>query len=172
MANSAHAENKYCMTFLSTTVYADQKINVTFDTQGIGSAENSTVTVVAGQEIPEFATLSADGYIFRGWSTAKKGVGEYDVDADAFNRSTVIYEDTTLYAMWESAYHKIAFDPNGGTGSKEMSVYKGDSFNLPENPFTAPEGKTFDKWEAGVPGDAVAHACPCDCNCSADDPHS
>ncbi len=147
---------RYCETYLKTTVYKAVPIKATFDTQGIGSLTNNVVDLNTGESIGTFDEVpAADGYIFRGWSKAKKAEGEYDFDADAFNLSEKLYEDTTLYAMWERVYLKVTFDPNGGEGSKEMLVAKGNSINLPENMFTAPVGKTFDKWEAGVPGDTL-----------------
>ena len=155
MAASTTATTKYCETHLSTTVYKAQDLTATFDTQGIGSLSNNTVTVHMGENVEFDEKPAADGYIFRGWSKTKKAVGEYDFEADAFNLPGQIYEDTTLYAMWERVYHKVTFDPNGGEGTKEILCPKGESIKLPENPFKAPVGKEFDKWEIGNPGDTL-----------------
>ena len=42
----------------------------------------------------------------------------------------------------------VSFDGNGGSGAMESkNVKKGDEYTLPENGFTAPEGKEFIGWE-------------------------
>ncbi|MDO5037321.1 MAG: stalk domain-containing protein [Tissierellia bacterium] len=44
----------------------------------------------------------------------------------------------------------LRFDGNGGTGSMGAKVLeKGSSYTLPENGFTAPEGKVFKAWSLG-----------------------
>ena len=44
----------------------------------------------------------------------------------------------------------ISFDGNGGSGSMDKAtVKKGDEYTLPENGFTAPEGKEFAGWKVG-----------------------
>ena len=45
------------------------------------------------------------------------------------------------------AYVTISFDANGGTGSMEaVQVMPHASYRLPENVFTAPDGKRFKEW--------------------------
>lgn len=44
----------------------------------------------------------------------------------------------------------VSFDGNGGSGAMESkNVKKGDEYTLPENGFTAPEGKEFAGWKVG-----------------------
>ena len=51
----------------------------------------------------------------------------------------------------------VSFDANGGTGDMTpASVNSGDMYTLPDNEFTAPTGKEFDKWE--VEGSTYAPA--------------
>ena len=53
----------------------------------------------------------------------------------------------------------VSFDPNGGTGTMDAEdLSPGAEFELPECSFTAPEGKTFVKWDLGRPGETVAVA--------------
>ena len=50
----------------------------------------------------------------------------------------------------------VSFDSDGGSGSMDpVTVTAGTKYTLPENGFTAPEGKEFDKWDLGDPGDQV-----------------
>ena len=50
----------------------------------------------------------------------------------------------------------IDFDPNGGSGTmNRVTVPAGSKYKLPDCTFTAPAGKTFDKWDEGKAGDTV-----------------
>ena len=54
----------------------------------------------------------------------------------------------------------VNFDPNGGSGSMDsVSVNEEESYTLPENGFTAPNGKFFDAWQVNgkkyAPGTAI-----------------
>ena len=52
--------------------------------------------------------------------------------------------------------YTVSFDPNGGSGiMPDMTVQEGEKLTLPECTFTPPEGKTFDRWIAGNPGEQV-----------------
>ena len=52
----------------------------------------------------------------------------------------------------------VSFDSDGGSGSMDpVTVTAGTEYTLPENGFTAPEGKEFDKWDLGDPGDQGHH---------------
>lgn len=56
--------------------------------------------------------------------------------------------DKTIVGTVPVKSYKITFDVNGGTGSmNEESFKKGEEYKLPENKFTAPEGKEFSHWE-------------------------
>ncbi|MBR2752079.1 MAG: DUF4214 domain-containing protein [Clostridiales bacterium] len=77
----------------------------------------------------------------------------YMVGAEAAH---VSYDKTTRLILKERAKCTVTFDANGGSGSvKALTVLEGDSITLPSNGFTAPDGKVFDKWSAGNPGDSV-----------------
>ena len=50
----------------------------------------------------------------------------------------------------------VTFDANGGSGTMERaSVAEGAEYTLPACTFKAPDGKTFDKWSVGKPGDKI-----------------
>ncbi len=50
----------------------------------------------------------------------------------------------------------VKFDANGGSGNMpDITVGGGKQLTLPENGFTAPQDKVFDRWDAGKPGDII-----------------
>ena len=83
------------------------------------------------------------------------GVKHYIYEAGA-ESAHVCFDKTTKLIIKELAKCTVTFDANGGSGSvKALTVMEGDSFNLPINGFTAPAGKEFDKWSAGIPGETI-----------------
>ena len=58
--------------------------------------------------------------------------------------------DRYHHAVWEDILYTVTFDANGGTGSMDaVTVASGESYDLPECGFTAPEGKQFKAWSVG-----------------------
>ena len=58
--------------------------------------------------------------------------------------------------MIEEKAYTVTFDANGGSGTMpQMTVKEGEKLTLPECSFTPPEGKVFDRWIAGNPGEKV-----------------
>ena len=50
----------------------------------------------------------------------------------------------------------VTFFENGGTGTMApVTTEKDQPYSLPECTFTPPEGKEFDKWDQGAPGESV-----------------
>ncbi|WP_022762405.1 fibronectin type III domain-containing protein [Butyrivibrio sp. AD3002] len=50
----------------------------------------------------------------------------------------------------------ITFDANGGTGTMDaVTVTDGSQYTLPENKFTPPTNKEFDKWDKGAAGAVI-----------------
>ncbi|MBR3870450.1 MAG: InlB B-repeat-containing protein, partial [Clostridia bacterium] len=75
--------------------------------------------------------------------------------------SIVINGNTTVTAVWEDlpTMHAVSFNANGGTGSKEAEqVEHGTYFTLPENPFTALDGKEFAGWAFTANGSKIEAA--------------
>ena len=97
-------------------------------------------------------TLEADsGFVFADDATFKLNGADAIHTWDGSRR--VILEKT--YNVEEPKW-AISFDGNGGSGTMAAAaVKKGDKYTLPACGFTAPEGKVFDKWNLGAPGDAV-----------------
>ena len=62
----------------------------------------------------------------------------------------------TMLENYTGFSFKVTFDPNGGTGEMEPAyVQENAVYPLPECTFTPPEGKEFDQWDAGRPGDEI-----------------
>lgn len=98
---AASADTTYVATYTAT--YNDAK--VVFDLNGHGENVNTTVTY--GGLVSKPADPSAEGYDFVGWY--KEPSGKY-----AWNFSTdKVYEDTTIYAVWEIKYFTVTFDMQG-----------------------------------------------------------
>ncbi|MBR5620524.1 MAG: Ig-like domain repeat protein [Clostridia bacterium] len=63
---------------------------------------------------------------------------------------------TQIDAVYTPNPQTVNFDPNGGEGEMEsVNTTWGSKVTLPECAFTAPNGKEFDKWDAGDPGDEI-----------------
>lgn len=59
----------------------------------------------------------------------------------------------TMLENYTGYTFRVRFDGNGGEGEMaDVFVPENGALTLPENGFTAPEGRTFDTWDAGAPG--------------------
>ena len=102
------------------------------------------------------------GYAFMGWNTSADGSGTSYVDKEVVKNLAAADDSITLYAIWEQ-FKTVSFDANGGTGTM-TSAYADVSgaYTLPENGFTAPDGKRFKCWSVNgtekMPGDTVTIA--------------
>ena len=130
--------------------------SVTFDANGHGTAP-AVQTVNSGETATEPTAPTESGWTFGGWYTEAECTTKFDF-------STTITSDITLYAKWTEesvtppvpTTHTVTFESNGGSGSmSDMMVNEGEKLTLPDNGFTSPEGKEFDKWDAGAPGDKI-----------------
>ncbi len=85
--------------------------------------------------------------------TPVMGTIDDEVSASILNDSSKTGIDTTKLTF--KKMYVVRFDAGGGSGSMpDMAVDEGGSITLPECSFTAPEGATFDRWDAGKPGDS------------------
>ena len=114
---------------------------VSFDAGG-GSGTMSAKTVNEGEKLtlPECEFTAPEGQQFKAWAIGSK---EYAVGDKA-----TIKANTTVKAVWEDipVTYTVSFDANGGSGTMEdVTVREGD-YTLPENGFTAPEGKEYKAW--------------------------
>lgn len=121
---------------------------VTFDTDG-GSAVDKQSVKEGDKAVKPAKDPTKKDYIFAGWVTAKGG-------SEAYKFDTPVTKDITIYAKWTPDSWTVKFDANGGSGSIDaVKVKKGEKLTLPESKFTAPAGKTFDKWTVGAPGTQI-----------------
>ena len=112
---------------------------VTFDSNG-GSAVTAQ-SIEAGQKATKPADPTKDGYDFKGWT----------LNGSAYDFNTAVNGNITLVATWEQQQvvpttYTVAFAANGGTGTMADVTGISGEYTLPENGFTAPEGKQFKAW--------------------------
>ncbi len=109
---------------------------VTFDTNGGSSIASQTVSSGA------VATKPADpvkaGYIFKGWY-------QDSTLTTAWNFSSPVTKDMTLYARWEKEVtYTVTFNTNGGSSIASQTVSSGGTVTRPADPVLS--GYTFRGW--------------------------
>ena len=109
------------------TDWNGEEYTVTFKANGgtfDDGKDTRTVTVGSGWLVaPEYPTK--DGWVVAGWYTSADG-GKTLADT-AYDFSTPVDRDITLYAAWKLAEYTVTFDANGGTfadgnGTKTVTV--------------------------------------------------
>jgi len=110
---------------------------VTFDANGHGTAP-TTQTVEEGKTATKPADPTETGWVFGGWYREA-------ACTNAFDFSTPITGDITLYAKWTVATYTVTFDANGhGTAPAAQTVEHGKTATKPANPTAG--GWTFKGW--------------------------
>ena len=110
---------------------------------GANFTSNANTTLYAVWSVPQVGALpfcSREGYIFKGWYTAKTGGTKVEA-------STVLSgSSTTLYAQWTAETYTISYDANGGSGapSSQTKTY-GQTITLSTTKPTR-SGCTFLGW--------------------------
>ena len=117
---------------------------VKFDANG-GSGSMASETVEEGEKLtlPACKFTAPEDQQFKAWAIGSKEYAPGD--------KATIKADTTVKAVWEDipVTYTVSFDANGGSGTMEdVTVREGD-YTLPENGFTAPEGKEYKAWSIG-----------------------
>ena len=121
---------------------ANNYYTVTFDSNG-GSAVTAQ-SIEAGQKATKPADPTKDGYDFKGWT----------LSGSAYDFNTAVNGNITLVATWEQKQvvpttYTVSFAANGGTGTMADVTGISGEYTLPENGFTAPDGKQFKAWSVG-----------------------
>ena len=118
------------------TDWNGEEYTVTFKANGgtfDDGKDTRTVTVGSGWLVaPEYPTK--DGWVVAGWYTSADG-GKTLADT-AYDFSTPVDRDITLYAAWKLAEYTVTFDANGGTfadgnGTKTVTVERGQTIEEP-----------------------------------------
>ena len=120
------------------TLYAKWNINsytVSFDSNGGSSVATQSVTY--NTAVPKPADPSKTGFTFAGWFTDKDGKNAYDF-------SSKVTGDITLYAKWNINSYTVSFDSNGGSSVAAQSVNYNTAASKPADPSMT--GYTFAGW--------------------------
>ncbi len=144
------------------TLYAKWNINsytVSFDSNGGSSVATQSATYNTAASKP--ADPSKTGFTFAGWFTDKDGKNAYDF-------SSKVTGDITLYAKWNINSYTVSFDSNGGSSVAAQSVNYNTTASKPADPsrkgytfagwFTGKECKTAYDFNSNVTGDITLYA--------------
>ena len=146
-----------------------QPVTVTFDGNGAeGEMEALTPDETGMVLLPDNGFTVPEGMEFAGWTLVEEApetdeaieveTEAEEATADEAGRvfgagdSIVVTVNTTAVAQWQEipATATITFYANGGEGEMEPATPDEDgTYTLPENGFTAPEGKEFIGWQIG-----------------------
>ena len=116
-----------------------QVATVSFNTNGGSAVDEQVVEVGTTAKAPQNPTK--EGYEFAGWYTD-------EACTQAFDFSTPVQADTTLYAKWTEipVHYTVTFNSNGGSAVESQTVKAGEAAIKPENP--TKDGYTFVAWFA------------------------
>ena len=144
------------------TLYAKWNINsytVSFDSNGGSSVATQSATYNTAASKP--ADPSKTGFTFAGWFTDKDGKNAYDF-------SSKVTGDITLYAKWNINSYTVSFDSNGGSSVAAQSVTYNTAASKPADPsrkgytfagwFTGKDCKTAYDFNSNVTGDITLYA--------------
>ncbi|MDE5856097.1 MAG: InlB B-repeat-containing protein, partial [Anaeroplasmataceae bacterium] len=120
----------------NTTIYAYYEIQTFTVTFMNGSTTVSTKTVNYDSTVTLPTAPTKTGYTFKGWSTNTTTYA-------AFNASTKITSNTTLYAFFDIQTFKVTF-MNGNTKISEETVDYNSTASVPSNP--SKTGWVFKGW--------------------------
>ena len=131
-----------------TTIYAhwnQNEVTITFDTQNEATIDYTSKTIKNGDPCGELPVPTKTGWTFLCWFTKAGNYGEQVTE------STIINEDTKLYAHWKVNQYTVTYDANGGVVSPTtMQVNYSSSFT-----FLIPtrEGHKYLGWFTKAEGD-------------------
>ena len=129
-------------------LFSAETYTVSFDPNGgTGAMEPRTVKKGEKLTLPDCEFTPPENREFDKWDVGSPG-DEIEVTGDM-----------TVKAIWKGpapVTYTVTFDPDGGTGTMgPRTVKKGAKLTLPDCEFTPPEGKTFDSWDVGAPGEQI-----------------
>ena len=122
------------------------------------SVENCTASpmwAVEGSTISIEANDAPDHYQFSEWTASNNEI-TFGNTTDTSTTFVIHDYNVTITANYEHIKHTVSFNANGGTGTKDpVQINEADSYDLPTNPFTAPEGKKFGGWSYTTGGEVI-----------------
>ncbi|MCR5272450.1 MAG: InlB B-repeat-containing protein [Lachnospiraceae bacterium] len=119
------------------TLEAIYNHTITFDENGHGTTPSSQ-TVITHGTVTQPDDLTAEHYTFGGWYTDSSCTNAYDFTSQ-------VISDLTLYAKWTADTHTVTFDANGhGTAPSSQTIDYGDYVTEPDDPSAT--GYTFGGW--------------------------
>ena len=107
-----------------------------------GVTPDGSIEVIEGEAATKPSDPTWAHHRFDGWYNG----------SDPYDWSETVGGDLTLTAHWTQLY-TITFANGGGTGDAPAAVAdkaQGETFSVPANTFTAPDGKVFEKWNDGA----------------------
>ncbi|GHV31311.1 hypothetical protein AGMMS4952_19810 [Spirochaetia bacterium] len=112
---------------------------------GSTEADPQTAVVTDGGTVNPLPTAPArTGYTFAGWNRAANGSGT------AFDETTTVTANITVYAKWTANTYTVTFDKNGGTtdASPAVKTVTVPTTTIDALPTAAPTwaGHTFEGW--------------------------
>ena len=139
----------------NTTIYAHwtatpRSYTATFNGNGGGTPNPSTITKTYGSELGTLPTCSRTGYTFLGWYTASSG-------GTKISSTTKITGTVTYYAQWSINSYTLTYNVNGGNAVSpaSKSVQYGSAYGTlptPTRASTAQYSYTFAGWYTAATG--------------------
>ena len=142
--NEYDFESPVTSSIILHAVYKDKTFTVRF-IDGVSDTER---TVVYGGLVSKPLNPTVSGRIFKWWSVTQNG--------PAFDFSTAITSDLTLYAVWDVLTYTVVFDD--GIGQTTQVVVAGERVKAPANP--TGEGRTFRYWSRSKTGSPYDFSSP------------
>ena len=135
----------YYFTQYVEPIVAKTQKNVSFNANtGTGDMSDEQTDIDGKYTLPS-CTFEKSSYRFAGWA-----IGSADA-TPVLSAGTEITLDsnTTIYATWTETYKAQVYYSDGQDSSQNFieGYYSiGETVTILDNPFTAPEGKVFDRW--------------------------
>ena len=139
----------------NTTIYAHwtatkRSYTATFNGNGGGTPNPSTITKTYGSELGTLPTCSRTGYTFLGWYTASSG-------GTKISSTTKITGTVTYYAQWSINSYTLTYNANGGNAVSpaSKSIQYGSAYGTlptPTKSSTAEYTYAFAGWYTAASG--------------------
>ena len=139
----------------NTTIYAHwtatrRSYTATFNGNGGGTPNPSTITKTYGSELGTLPTCSRTGYTFLGWYTASSG-------GTKISSTTKIIGTVTYYAQWSINSYTLTYNVNGGNAVSpaSKSVQYGSAYGTLPTPTKSSDAEytyAFAGWYTAASG--------------------